>query len=59
VPYDEVCFQRIKDENPEECMSTMAWKCYRCDLTFKDKSHVRLHKDISNHSARQISLISK
>ncbi len=51
MPYDEVCFQRIKDENPEECMSTMTWKCYRCDLTFKDKSHVRLHKDISNHTA--------
>ena len=51
MPYDEVCFQRIKDENSAECMSNMTWKCYRCDLTFKDKSQVRLHKGISNHTA--------
>ena len=35
-----------------------AWKCYRCDLTFKEESHVLLHKDISKHPLRQIELIS-
>jgi len=39
-------------------MSTIAWKCYRCNLTFKHESHAILHKDISKHSARQIQLIS-
>jgi len=34
-----------------------AWKCYRCDLTFKEESHVIIHKDISRHSVQQIELI--
>ncbi len=40
-------------------MNTIAWKCYRCDLTFKEKSHVRIHQDLSNHPVRQIELISE
>lgn len=35
-----------------------AWKCYRCDLTFKEASHALLHKDILGHSARQIDIIA-
>jgi len=34
-----------------------AWKCYRCDLTFKEESHVIIHKDISRHSVQQIELL--
>jgi len=34
-----------------------AWKCYRCDLIFRDESHSVLHKDISNHPTRKIELI--
>ena len=26
-------------------MSTKAWKCYRCNLTFNDESHAALHED--------------
>ena len=37
-------------------MNTIAWKCYRCDLTFRDESHVIIHKDISQHPVRQIEL---
>ncbi|MEE8181104.1 MAG: hypothetical protein V3T67_04610 [Nitrosopumilaceae archaeon] len=40
-------------------MSTMAWKCYRCDLTFKEQSNAIIHKDISKHPLRQIELISE
>jgi len=40
-------------------MNTLAWKCYRCDLTFKKKSHARIHKDLSNHPIQQIELISE
>ncbi|GFN41749.1 MAG: conserved hypothetical protein [Marine Group I thaumarchaeote] len=40
-------------------MSTTAWKCYRCDLTFKEKSHGIIHKDLSKHPIRQIELISE
>ncbi len=34
-----------------------AWKCYRCNLTFKQEDHAILHKDISSHTSRQIELI--
>ena len=37
-------------------MNTIAWKCYRCDLTFRDEFHVIIHKDISQHPVRQIEL---
>lgn len=35
-----------------------AWKCYRCDLTFKDESHAIIHKDILSHPAKQIDVIA-
>jgi len=35
-------------------MMTKAWKCYRCDLTFKDELHVIIHKDISQHPVRAL-----
>ena len=38
--------------------SMKAWKCYRCDLTFKEESHVFIHKDISRHPVQQIELIA-
>ncbi|HXW02540.1 MAG TPA: hypothetical protein VD828_04125 [Candidatus Nitrosotenuis sp.] len=37
-------------------MTTTAWKCYRCDLTFKEESHATLHKNICNHESRQIKI---
>ena len=39
-------------------MNTIAWKCFRCDLTFKEKSIVLIHKNISKHPVEQIELIS-
>jgi len=45
-------------------MSSKAWKCYRCDLTFKEESHAILHKDLENqhkdlenHSTRIIKMV--
>jgi len=35
-------------------MNTIAWKCYRCDLTFKEKSIATIHKEISKHPVGQI-----
>jgi len=35
-------------------MSALGWKCYRCDLTFKQESHALIHKDITNHTAQEI-----
>ena len=31
-------------------MDTKAWKCYRCNLVFREELHAILHKEISNHS---------
>jgi len=39
-------------------MSMTAWKCYRCNLTFKHETHAIMHKDISRHSPRQIELVT-
>jgi hypothetical protein len=35
-------------------MSALEWKCYRCDLTFKQESHALIHKDLTNHHSREI-----
>ena len=37
-------------------MSKMAWKCYRCDLTFKEHSHAILHKNLERHDFREIKI---
>ena len=31
-------------------MSEMIWKCFRCNLSFKDEEVAEMHKEISNHS---------
>lgn len=31
-------------------MAEILWKCYRCDLTFRDESHARMHTEIAGHS---------
>jgi len=37
-------------------MSMTAWKCYRCNLTFKERHHAIMHKDISRHTAIPVEL---
>lgn len=37
-------------------MTGTAWKCFRCDLTFKEEFHAVLHKDILNHESRPIKI---
>ncbi len=34
-----------------------AWKCYRCNLEFKEKIHAEMHHQITKHSARPVELI--
>ena len=38
-------------------MNSKAWKCYRCNLIFREESHALLHKDITNHLASEIGLV--
>jgi len=30
-------------------MTEEVWKCFRCNLIFKDKDHAKLHEDITKH----------
>ncbi len=38
-------------------MTDLIWKCFRCDLTFKDKNVAEIHKQISNHSVRKVKTL--
>ena len=39
-------------------MSSSAWKCFRCDLTFKEEEHAKLHKEISKHSVSSVKVLT-
>ena len=38
-------------------MSNMVWKCFRCNLSFKDKNLAEMHKEISNHSITKVKTL--
>ena len=35
-------------------MSEDSWKCYRCDLNFRDESSADIHREIAKHSVTKI-----
>ena len=35
-----------------------AWKCFRCNLTFKEEPHAKLHEEISKHSVSSVKIIT-
>ena len=45
----------LNTNNNESEFMSITWKCYRCDLTFRDEAHVMVHKDISKHPVRKIN----
>jgi len=38
-------------------MTELIWKCFRCNLSFKDEVVAEMHKQISNHSVRKIKTL--
>ncbi|HJM00777.1 MAG TPA: hypothetical protein QF456_01840 [Nitrosopumilus sp.] len=38
-------------------MSELVWKCFRCNLSFKDDELAEMHKSISNHSVTKVKSI--
>ena len=38
-------------------MSEMVWKCFRCNLSFKDESLAEMHKQISEHSVSKVKAL--
>lgn len=42
---------------PNYTMSEMIWKCFRCNLSFKDDQLAEMHKQISEHSITKVKTI--
>ncbi len=38
-------------------MSDTVWKCFRCNLSFKDENLSEMHKQISKHSITKVKAI--
>ncbi len=38
-------------------MSEIVWKCFRCNLSFKDEQIAKMHKEISAHSVTKVKTI--
>ena len=38
-------------------MSDVAWKCFRCNLTFKNEDVAQMHKKIAQHSVTKVKAI--
>ncbi|MGQ0772183.1 MAG: hypothetical protein ACT4NT_05375 [Nitrososphaerota archaeon] len=38
-------------------MSAKVWKCFRCNLVFRDESLAELHKTLCNHNTTSIDVI--
>ncbi len=38
-------------------MTEVAWKCFRCNLSFKDESVAEMHKKIAHHSVSKVKAI--
>jgi len=36
------------------CVTELIWKCFRCNLSFKDEDVAEIHKQISNHSVTKV-----
>ena len=39
-------------------MSEKVWKCFRCNLTFKDRNLAEMHKQISQHSITKVKTLA-
>ncbi len=38
-------------------MTELIWKCFRCNLSFKDEDVAEIHKQISNHSITKVKTL--
>ena len=46
-----------KQFTPIAYMSEIVWKCFRCNLSFKDEQIAKMHKEISAHSVTKMKTI--
>ena len=51
---DQSCNIFISNLHVVLVMSELVWKCFRCNLSFKDDNLAEMHKNISNHSVTKV-----
>lgn len=39
-------------------MAETAWKCFRCNLSFRTRELAEMHRHISNHSVSKVRTIA-
>lgn len=39
-------------------MAEIAWKCFRCNLSFRDEEPALIHKQISSHSITKVRTLA-
>ncbi len=54
---DQLCNIFIRKLHLYLTMSEMVWKCFRCNLSFKDKNLAEMHKKISSHSITKVKTL--
>jgi len=47
-----------KSIKPIVHVTELRWKCFRCNLTFKDEEIANMHKKISKHSITKVKPIT-
>jgi len=50
---DQLCNIFIRNLCLYIVVTELIWKCFRCNLSFKDENVAEMHKQISNHSVRK------
>ncbi len=51
---DQLCNIFIRNLCVYIHMTELIWKCFRCNLSFKDENVAEIHKQISNHSVTKV-----
>ena len=54
---DQSCNILISNLCLLESVATESWKCFRCNLAFKDEDVADMHKEISAHSVTKVKSI--
>jgi len=57
IKLDQSCNIFISNLNIIVVVTTESWKCFRCNLSFKDENVAELHKEISEHSVTKVKSI--
>ncbi len=54
---DQLCNIFIFKSGLNLGVTDTAWKCFRCNLSFKEEGHARIHQEISRHAVTRVKAI--